>query len=153
MMENLLEVYTFTLVHSSWYRIDWAVTWILGVIVSAVSDNAGKLDALKWLVALAVLVAGLYANAEYAALTLLYRVLAGIVIAGVFVAIALTTVQGRATWDLAKEARVEIRKVVWPTRQETTQTTLIVVVMVIFVGLILWALDSTLSWSVSGLIG
>ena len=57
------------------------------------------------------------------------------------------------TWDLAKEARVEIRKVVWPTRQETTQTTLIVVVMVIFVGLILWALDSTLSWSVSGLIG
>jgi hypothetical protein len=59
--------------------------------VSAVSDNAGKLDALKWLVALAVLVAGLYANAEYATLTLLYRVLAGIVIAGVFVAIALTT--------------------------------------------------------------
>jgi preprotein translocase subunit SecE len=121
--------------------------------VSAVSDNAGKLDTLKWLVALAVLVAGLYANAEYAALTLLYRVLAGIVVAGVFVAIALTTVQGRATWDLAKEARVEIRKVVWPTRQETAQTTLIVVVMVIFVGLILWALDSTLSWSVSGLIG
>jgi preprotein translocase subunit SecE len=54
---------------------------------------------------------------------------------------------------LAKEARIEIRKVVWPTRQETTQTTLIVVVMVILVGLILWAMDSTLSWSVSGIIG
>ena len=121
--------------------------------MSAASDNTGKLDALKWLAALAVLVMGLYANAEYAALTLLYRVLAGIVVAGIFVAIAFTTVQGRATWELAKEARIEIRKVVWPTRQETTQTTLIVVVMVIFVGLILWAMDSTLSWSVSGLIG
>jgi preprotein translocase subunit SecE len=118
-----------------------------------VSENAGKLDPVKWVLALSVLAVGIYANAEYAALTLLYRVLAGVVVAGVAVAIILTTRQGQATWELAKEARVEIRKVVWPTRQETTQTTLIVVVMVIFVGLILWGMDSVLSWSVNGLIG
>ena len=79
--------------------------------------------------------------------------LAGLVVVAVFVAVALTTQQGRAVWDLAKEARIEIRKVVWQTRQETTQTTLIVVVMVILVCLILCAMDSTLSWSVSGIIG
>ena len=121
--------------------------------MNAVSENAGKLDPVKWVLALSVLAVGIYANAEYAALTLLYRVLAGVVVAGVAVAIILTTRQGQATWELAKEARVEIRKVVWPTRQETTQTTLIVVVMVIFVGLILWGKDSVLSWSVNGLIG
>jgi len=121
--------------------------------VNTASDNAGGLDSLKWLLAVAVIAAGLYANAEFATLTLIYRVLAGLVVVGLFVAIALTTQQGRAVYDLAKEARVEIRKVVWPTRQETTQTTLIVVVMVILVGLILWAMDSTLSWSVSGIIG
>jgi len=121
--------------------------------VSTASENAGSFDTLKWLLAIAVVAAGLYANTEFATLTLIYRVLAGLVVVAVFVAIALTTQQGRAVWDLAKEARIEIRKVVWPTRQETTQTTLIVVVMVILVGLILWAMDSTLSWSVSGIIG
>ena len=121
--------------------------------MSTASENAGAFDTLKWLLAMAVIAAGLYANAEFATLTLIYRVLAGLVVVAVFVAIALTTQQGRAVWDLAKEARIEIRKVVWPTRQETTQTTLIVVVMVILVGLILWAMDSTLSWSVSGIIG
>ncbi|MEC8819383.1 MAG: preprotein translocase subunit SecE, partial [Pseudomonadota bacterium] len=43
--------------------------------------------------------------------------------------------------------------VVWPSRQETTQTTLIVVVVVIFVALILWGMDSTLSWSIRSIIG
>ena len=59
----------------------------------------------------------------------------------------------KAAWDLAKEARVEIRKVVWPSREETTQTTLIVVAVVIFVALILWGLDSGLSWLIKGIIG
>jgi preprotein translocase subunit SecE len=49
-------------------------------------------------------------------------------------------------WNLIKGSRTEIRKVVWPTRQETTQTTMIVVVFVFVMALILWALDS-LSWA------
>ena len=67
--------------------------------------------------------------------------------------IGLQNVKGKEVWDLAKEARVEVRKVVWPTRQETTETTLIVVAVVIFVALILWGLDSGLSWVIKGLIG
>jgi preprotein translocase subunit SecE len=54
---------------------------------------------------------------------------------------------------LAKEARVEIRKVVWPTRQETTQTTLIVVAVVLVMALVLWGLDSLLGWLISLIVG
>jgi preprotein translocase subunit SecE len=42
---------------------------------------------------------------------------------------------------------------VWPTPQETTQTTLIVVVVVLIVALLLWGIDSGLSWGVKGIIG
>ncbi len=118
-----------------------------------VEDPAYRLDLVKWLLVLAIVVAGVYANSVYATVTLLYRALVGVALAGVVVAIGLQTEKGKAAWDLAKEARVEVRKVVWPTRQETTQTTLIVIAVVIFVALILWALDSSLSWAIQGLIG
>ena len=67
--------------------------------------------------------------------------------------ILIQTSQCQSTWKLAKEANVEIRKVVWPNRTETTQTTLIVVVVVLLVALMLWGLDSGVSWIVQGVIG
>ena len=54
---------------------------------------------------------------------------------------------------MLKEARVELRKVVWPTRVETGQTTAIVIVVVLVVALILWALDSLFAWIIASLIG
>ena len=116
-------------------------------------ETASKLDPVKWLFVLVVVGGGIYANAEYATTALVYRMLAGIVVAALAVAIALQTAQGRSAWELAREARVEIRKVVWPTRQETTQTTLIVVGVVLLVGLMLWGMDSGLSWGVQAIIG
>lgn len=112
-----------------------------------------RLDAVKWLLIVAVVAAGIYGNTIYATVPLLYRAMAGVVFAGLIMVIGLQTEKGSAAWDLAKEARVEIRKVVWPTRQETTQTTLIVVAVVLFVSLILWGLDSSLSWAIQGVIG
>ena len=61
--------------------------------------------------------------------------------------------KGQAFFALAKEARAEIRKVVWPTRQETTQTTLIVVAVVLVMALLLWGLDTLLGWLVSMIVG
>ncbi len=116
-------------------------------------DSTYRFDMVKWALVLAVVAAGIYANTLYATTPLIYRALVGVVLAGIVVAICLQTKQGDATWDLAKQARIEVRKVVWPTRQETTQTTLIVVAVVIFVALILWGLDSALSWGIKGLIG
>ena len=112
-----------------------------------------QLDGLKWLVVLAIVAGGIYANSYYAAIEPLFRALAGVLVVAVAVGIALQTEKGAWAWDLAKEARVEVRKVVWPTTQETTQTTLIVVGVVILVALILWGLDSSLSWGVRGVIG
>ena len=110
-------------------------------------------DVAKWVLAFSVLSGGIYGNAYYSAVEPLYRALIGVVIFAVIIAIALTTEKGLLAWNLLKEARVEIRKVVWPTSQETGQTTLMVVGIVLFVGLILWILDALLSWGLSGTIG
>lgn len=116
-------------------------------------ENAGTLDGLKWLVVVLLVVAGIGGNFYYAEYSLLYRVLGLLVIAFAAAFLAVQTAQGAAFWKLAKEARTEIRKVVWPTRQETTQTTLIVVVFVFVMALILWGLDTLLGWLVSLVIG
>ena len=112
-----------------------------------------QLDGLKWLVVLGIVAGGIYANSYYAAIEPLFRALAGVLVVAVAIGVALQTEKGAWAWDLAKEARVEVRKVVWPTTQETTQTTLIVVGVVILLALILWGLDSSLSWGVRGVIG
>jgi len=112
-----------------------------------------QLDSLKWLLALAMVGGGIYANSYYAVVEPLFRAIAGVLVAAFTVGVILQTEKGAAAWDLAKEARVEVRKVVWPTPQETTQTTLIVVGVVILLALILWALDSSLSFGVRGVIG
>ena len=67
--------------------------------------------------------------------------------------IILTTDVGARFLGFLKESRVEVRKVIWPTRQETMQSTLVVVALVFLVGLILWTLDAALFWGISHLTG
>lgn len=112
-----------------------------------------RFDLLKWLVAVALVVVGVVGNQYFSAEPLLYRVLVLLVLAAVAGFVALQTVKGQSFFALAKEARTEIRKVVWPTRQETTQTTLIVVAVVLVMALLLWGLDSFLGWIVSLIVG
>ncbi|WP_281688173.1 preprotein translocase subunit SecE [Pseudomonas citronellolis] len=115
--------------------------------------NESRFDILKWLLVAVVVVVGVVANQYCSAQPLLYRVLGILVLAAVAGFVALQTVKGRAFFTLAKEARAEIRKVVWPTRQETTQTTMIVVAVVLVMALLLWGLDSLLGWLVSMIVG
>lgn len=115
--------------------------------------QSGGLDALKWLLVVVLIAAGIGGNVYFADQSLLYRVLGLVVLALIAAFIAIQTTQGAAFWLLAKEARTEIRKVVWPTRQEATQTTLIVVAFVVLMALILWGLDTLLGWLVSLAIG
>jgi preprotein translocase subunit SecE len=116
-------------------------------------SQSGGLDSLKWAVVVLLLAAGIGGNVYYANESLLYRVLALVAISLVGALIAIQTAKGRAFWTLAKEARTEIRKVVWPTRQESTQTTLIVLAFVLLMSIILWGLDTLLGWLVSLVIG
>jgi preprotein translocase subunit SecE len=115
--------------------------------------SQSRFDSLKWLVVAVLVGVGVYGNSYFASEPLLYRVLGLLALAIVAGLVALQTAQGVAFWELTKGSRMEIRKVVWPTRQETVQTTLIVVAFVILVALILWGLDSILGWLVSKVIG
>ena len=114
---------------------------------------SGALDWLKWLIVAALMGGGVYGNWYFSDESLLIRVLGLLGGAVVAVFIAVQTERGRNTWNLMKEARTEIRRVVWPSNQETTQTTLVVLVLVLVFALILWGLDSLLSWFVSSVIG
>ena len=84
---------------------------------------------------------------------LLYRVLGLVAVMLMVLGMMLTTDMGRSIWSFVLESRQEVRKVVWPTREETMRTTLLVFAMVFIVGLILWLLDMFLFWGVRYLTG
>jgi len=111
-----------------------------------------RLDSLKWLIVAVLIAVGVYGNSYFAAESAAYRGIALLALAAVAGWIATRTAKGHAFLTLCLDARTEIRKVVWPTRTETTHTTLIVLVVVLIVAVILWALDSTLSWIITGII-
>jgi preprotein translocase subunit SecE len=119
----------------------------------SVETPASRFDALKWIVVFALVAVAVVGNSYFANESLLYRVLGILALAAMAGFVALQTAKGAAFWSLVKGSRTEIRKVVWPTRQETVQTTLIVVAFVLVVALILWGLDSFLGWLVSLVIG
>jgi preprotein translocase subunit SecE len=118
-----------------------------------VKNTEYRLDSLKWVVVVALVAAGVYGNSYFAAESMLYRVIGLLILAGIAGWIATQTSKGSAFVTLCMEARTEIRKVVWPTRTETTHTTMIVVIVVIIVAIILWGLDSFLSWLIALIIG
>jgi preprotein translocase subunit SecE len=116
-------------------------------------EAENRLDSVKWLLVVVLVAAGVGGNIYFGGQSLLYRVIGLMALAVAAGFIALQTAKGAAFWKLAKEAKVEIRKVVWPTRQEATQTTLIVVGFVLLAALILWGLDTLLGWLASQIIG
>lgn len=118
------------------------------------TSESGFLDIVKLLVGAAVLIGGLYGYYYYEAdVALPLRVLMVLGGTGVGIAVAMTSTQGQRLWHFIQGSRVEIRKVVWPTRQETTQTALAVFVFALIMALFFWALDSGLLWLTRRLVG
>ena len=120
----------------------------------AETNQSGVLDTIKLLIAAVALVGGLYAyyyyEPNFAQAVRVLMVLGGAV-AGI--GIAMTSTQGRRLWHFIQGSRVEIRKVVWPTKQETTQTAIAVFVFTLVMMLFFWALDSGLLWLTKSLVG
>ena len=116
-------------------------------------EHESRGDTLKLLIAVALLVGGGVAFHTYSDISLLVRVLSLLAVAGVSVFILLQTAKGKSAWGFVRDSRAEVRKVVWPSRAESMQTTLVVVVMVLVVGIILWIMDSFLLWAVKMLTG
>jgi preprotein translocase subunit SecE len=102
------------------------------------------LDKAKLAAAAILLIGGIYAFYHFAAYSALLRVIALLVVVGIAAAIALQTQPGRSLWQFLAASRMEVRKVVWPTRQETLQTTLVVIVMVLILAIVMWLFDLAL---------
>ena len=111
------------------------------------------LNWLRWLVVVTLVAVGVVGNSYYSDAPLLYRVVALLALGLLTLWVAINTAQGSVLWEVVKESQTEVRKVVWPTRQETNQTALIVVVLTIIMAIILWGLDTFLGFIASLIIG
>ena len=118
-----------------------------------VQENATALDALKLAAGAVILAAGIAGFYLLADLPIWLRwiiVLAALV-AGALV--SLQSHQGRSFWGFVQSSRIELRKVVWPNRQETMQVTLVVFVMIVVLGLFFWGVDTLLALLTKWLTG
>ncbi|NQY49791.1 MAG: preprotein translocase subunit SecE [Colwellia sp.] len=120
---------------------------------STEEQPSSSFDTLKWGVIFLLLAGAVAGNYVYGEESVLIRAVAVVVMVGVAGLIALQTEKGRNAAIFAKEARTEVRKVVWPTRQEAIQTTGIVLVVTLLMSLLLWGLDSVLFWLVGLVTG
>jgi preprotein translocase subunit SecE len=104
------------------------------------------LDTVLLLLSIAILVGGIFAYYYYGNESVLLRTLGVLVAFALAVWISLQSAQGKTLWAFIQGARVELRKVVWPTREEAVQTTIIVLVFAMVMGTFFWLLDTFLFW-------
>jgi preprotein translocase subunit SecE len=112
-----------------------------------------KYDQLKWLAVTFLLLTGVIASYYYSGQPWPLRLLGWLFLLGIVAGIILQTHQGRRVLNFARESRIELRKMVWPTYQETVQTTVFIAIMVIVLALILWGIDGVLMWLIGWLTG
>jgi len=105
------------------------------------------------LLSLILLLAGIVMFYYFIDIRLFYRVLGLLFILIVSSLILYQTSFGKTVYGYVVDSKIELKKVSWPTKQETTQTALGVVVIVVIIGILLWLLDMLLSWSIGTLYG
>jgi preprotein translocase subunit SecE len=117
------------------------------------TEGASAKDNALMILAIVALLAGVVAFYWYEEDPLALRL--AMVGSGVVVAAGLAWVSwyGREFWQFAQAARVELRKVVWPEREDTVRTTVLVIVFASLMGLFFWVLDLILTWLIRLLTG
>ncbi|MGD8380127.1 MAG: preprotein translocase subunit SecE [Gammaproteobacteria bacterium] len=116
-------------------------------------EQASAADTVKLVIAVLLLLGGIVAFYYFSAQPLVIRWLALLVVSGLGVVVGLQTALGRRAIVFMKSSNAELRKVVWPSRQETMQTTLAVIAMVVILGIFMWGLDMFLIWATKILTG
>ena len=120
---------------------------------SEVQESRSVMDTVKMFLSIAILlgsVVAYYTFADWHAVARILVVLLGVALAGY---VLYTTELGASWFKYLVHTKKEVRQVVWPTRKETAQTTLIVVIAVIIVGIFLWLIDMFFLWAVKLLTG
>lgn len=118
-----------------------------------IESGGGLLDTLKLIVAFGLVVAGVVGYYWFIDQPAIYRWLGllGALLLGF--GVAYTTRKGKSAWHFITTSRIEVRKMVWPTKQETMQTTFFVLLLVVILGLFMWGLDFFLLWATEKLTG
>ena len=118
-----------------------------------VEEQPTIVDTAKLAFAIVIVLAGLVAYYYFGETSALLRTLGVLLALALAAVVALTSLQGRTLWKFIQGARVELSKVVWPTREETIQTTLVVLVVALFGGVFFWLLDLFLLWVTTRITG
>jgi preprotein translocase subunit SecE len=118
-----------------------------------VEEQTTVVDTAKLALAVLIIVAGLVGYYYFADSSALLRALGVLVAVAAAVGVAATSAQGQTIWKFIQGSRVELRKVVWPTREETIQTTLVVLLFALIGGVFFWLLDLFLLYVTSRITG
>jgi preprotein translocase subunit SecE len=106
-----------------------------------VEEQPTFVDTAKLALAVLILLAGLVSYYYFASSSVLLRAFGVILAVAAGVGVVFTSFQGQLLWKFIQGARIELRKVVWPTREETIQTTLVVLIFALIGGVFFWLLD------------
>ncbi|MDN3608382.1 preprotein translocase subunit SecE [Vibrio ostreicida] len=104
-------------------------------------DSSNSVDIIKWIITFSLLAAAVVGNYLYGEESVVIRAAGVVVLIAAALGVSATTTKGKTAIEFAKDSRMEVRKVVWPTRQETMQTAFIVLAVSIVMALILWGID------------
>jgi len=118
-----------------------------------IENTSNPLDMVKWILVAGLLGGLVFAYTTYEEISVLYRALGAVAIVVVAGAIAASTFKGKSFLTFAKEARIEVRKVVWPTRQEVVRMTLVILAATALVGVLLYFIDMIIVWVVGLVTG
>ncbi len=117
------------------------------------AQTTDKRDMFKWLIVVLLVGSGIVSFYYFDEQSVLIRVVSLLVIAIIAAWVASRTERGKYTLDFIHESHIEVRRVVWPTRQETVQMTSVVLFMVVLLALVVWVLDGVLMWVLRLLTG
>ncbi len=118
-----------------------------------VEESPTFVDTAKLILAGGIVVAGLFVYYYFGDSSQLLRSVGVLVALALAAVVALQSMQGQSLWKFIQAARVELRKVVWPTREETIQTTIAVMVFALIMGVFFWLLDLFLLYVSSKVTG
>jgi preprotein translocase subunit SecE len=120
---------------------------------SEITTESTALDKVKIFLAIAIVIGGIAGYYIYEDAPAVLRIGAVIFALAIGIGVFSTSGVGRDLWRFIQGSRIELRKVVWPNRQETGQTTLVIIFFVIIMGIFFWLLDMFLMWATRLLTG
>jgi len=120
--------------------------------MNTIKDNknqSGLIDFFLWSFFAGIIVFSLYLYANYADTATVIKLLFSLFSIFMLLSVAFFTKKGRIAYTFMLEALVELRKIVWPKREEVTQVTLMVAAVIVLISLLLWGIDSAFSALIS----